>query len=66
VDKRFDESAAAMRDASVFVITLGTSRNAFDCIILNQRIETWLRVHRETFACVGGVPETIDPDSLKS
>jgi len=34
--------------------------------VFNQRIETWLLVHRHAFEWLGGVPERVVPDNLKA
>ena len=47
-------------------MVLGFSRHMFARVVFDQRIETWLRLHIETFATFGGVVDTVVPDNLKA
>jgi len=62
----YDPQAGVPRKAWVFVMTLGYSRHQFSRIVFNQRVETWLDLHVEAFAALGGVPAVIVPDNLKA
>ena len=44
------------RDAYVFVLVLGFSRHMVVRIVLDQKLDTWLRLRVETFAELGPVP----------
>jgi transposase len=55
-----------LRKAWVFVMVLAFSRRMVARIVFDQKIETWLRVHVEAFAELGGAPATIVPDNLKA
>jgi transposase len=50
----------------VFVMTLCWSRHQYAEFVRDQKVETWLRLHRNAFAFFGGVPERIVPDNLKA
>lgn len=62
----YDAATGRRRKAWVFVLVLGYSRRMFARIVFDQKIETWLRLHVEAFAELGGVPATIVPDNLKA
>jgi transposase len=66
VGKLRDAATGMLRKAWVFVMVLAFSRRQVTRIVFDQRIETWLRVHVEAFAELGGAPQTIVPDNLKA
>jgi transposase len=66
VGRLFDPETRTLRRAWVFVMVLGYSRYISARIVFDQRLETWLRLHVECFAELGGVPETVVPDNLKA
>lgn len=66
VGKLFDPSTKTLRKAWCFVLVLGYSRQMVVRVVFNQKIETWLALHIEAFAELGGVPETVVPDNLKA
>jgi transposase len=66
VGKLYDASSGQLRKAWAFVMVLGYSRRMVVRICFDQKIETWLRVHVEAFAELGGAPATIVPDNLKA
>ena len=47
-------------------MTLCHSRHMVARIAFDQKAETWIRLHVETFRELGGVPRTIVPDNLKA
>jgi transposase len=49
-----------------FVCTLGSSRAMFADVATDQRLETFLRMHEAAFEALGGVPEEILYDRLKT
>lgn len=49
-----------------FVFTLGHSRALFADVALNQRLDTFLRLHEEAFRELGGIPEEILYDRVKT
>jgi transposase InsO family protein len=66
VGKLRDAATGMLRKAWVFVMVLAFSRRMVARIVFDQKIETWLRVHIEAFAELGGAPATIVPDNLKA
>ena len=66
VGKLFDPRTKRLRPAYVFVATLGYSRHQYAELVLDQKIPTWLALHRRAFESWGGVPKRIVPDNLKA
>ena len=66
VGKLFDPTTMTLRKAWCFVMVLGFSRHMVVRVAFDQRIETWLALHVEGFAELGGVPATVVPDNLKA
>ena len=66
VGKLFDPVARVMRAAYVFVLVLGHSRHMVTRLVFDQKVTTWLLLHVEAFEELGGVPEVVVPDNLKS
>ena len=66
VGKLYDAASGLVRKAWVFVMVLGYSRRMVVRLCFDQKIETWLRIHVEAFAELGGAPATIVPDNLKA
>jgi transposase len=66
VGQLFDPEAMMLRRAWCFVMVLGWSRHMVARIVFDQKIETWLALHVEAFAELGGVVATIVPDNLKA
>ena len=62
----FDPETGKLRKTWVFVMTLSWSRHQYIEFVFDQKVETWLRLHRNAFAFFGGVPERIVPDNLKA
>ena len=63
--KMLDDDGA-LRKAWAFVMTLSWSRHQYLEFVFDQKIETWLCLHRNALAFFGGVPERIVPDNLKA
>jgi transposase len=61
-----DPESGELRRAWVFVMTLSWSRHQYVELVFDQKVETWLRLHRNAFAFFGGVPERIVVDNLKA
>jgi transposase len=61
-----DPKTRKLRRAWVFTMVLGYSRHLFAKIVFDQKAETWIQLHIEAFAELGGVPRTIVPDNLKA
>ena len=51
---------------SAFVATMGYSRASFVEFVTNERLETLLHCHEKAFEYVGGVPEEILYDNMKT
>ena len=54
------------RKTWAFVMVLGWSRYAYVEFVFNQKVETWLRCHRNALEFFGGVPRRLVIDNLKS
>ena len=54
------------RQAQVFVAVMGASNYTFACASWSQKQEDWLDAHVQAFEFLGGVPEVVVPDNLKS
>jgi transposase len=61
-----DPKTGELRRAWVFVMTLSWSRHQYVEFVFDQKIETWLLLHRHAFEFFGGVPERIVLDNLKA
>jgi transposase len=66
VGRLFDPQTQTLRKAWCFVMVLGHSRHMVVRVVFDQRIDTWLGLHVEAFAELGGVPRTVVPDNLKA
>jgi transposase len=66
IGKLYDPAERRFRKAWVFVLVLGYSRHLFAKIAFDQKVETWIRLHMEAFAALGGVPAILVPDNLKA
>jgi transposase len=64
--RMIDPETGELRRAWVFVMTLSWSRHQYAEFVFNQKVETWLRLHRNAFAAFGGVPERVVIDNLKA
>jgi transposase len=61
-----DPESDKLRKTWVFVMTLSWSRHQYAEFVFDQKIETWLRLHRNAFTFFGGVPERVVIDNLKA
>jgi transposase len=61
-----DPATNQLRRAWVFVMTLSWSRHHYVEFVFDQKLETWLLLHRHAFEWFGGVPERIVIDNLKA
>jgi len=66
VGKLFDPASGKMRTAYAFVATLCHSRHQYAELVFDQKVPTWIQLHRHAFAFFGGVPERVKPDNLKA
>ncbi|MDF9722956.1 DDE-type integrase/transposase/recombinase [Serratia marcescens] len=55
-----------MRQAQIFVATLGASNYTYVEACENQRQESWLMAHVRAFEFFGGIPQLLVPDNLKA
>ena len=61
-----DPETGERRKAWAFVMTLSWSRHMYVEFVFDQKVETWLRLHRNALAFFDGVPERIVIDNLKA
>jgi transposase len=66
VGQLYDPRQGRPRLAYVFVATLCYSRHQYAELVFNQKIATWIGLHRRAFEFWGGVPRRIVPDNLKA
>jgi transposase len=64
--RMIDPATGEQRRAWAFVMTLAWSRHQYVEFVFDQKVETWLRLHRNAFAWLGGVPKRIVVDNLKA
>jgi len=62
----FDPGRGKMRKAYVFVATLCYSRHQYAEIVFDQKVGTWIGLHKRTLAFFGGVPRRVVLDNLKA
>ena len=62
----YDPSTGRLRPAYVFVATLCYSRHQYAELVFDQKMPTWIALHRRAFEYWGGVPRRIVPDNLKA
>lgn len=61
-----EATTGEVRQAQIFVATLGHSGYTYAEATLSQGLEDWLSSHARTFEWLGGVPAAVVPDNLKS
>jgi len=61
-----DRLTGEIRKAQIFVAVLGASNYTYAEATFSQQIEDWIGSHVRAFDLIGGVPEVIVPDNLKS
>jgi hypothetical protein len=66
VGQLYDPASGQVRNAYVFVATLCYSRHQYAELVFDQKIATWITLHRRAFESWGGVPRRIVPDNLKA
>lgn len=62
----YDPETQQMRRTWAFVMTLSWSRHVYVEFVFDQKLPTWLLLHRHAFEWFGGVPERLVIDNLKS
>jgi transposase len=53
-------------EAAIFVAVLGASNYTYAEASLTQGLADWIGAHMRAFEFLGGVPEIVTPDNLKS
>ena len=61
-----DPQTGELRKTWVFVMTLSWSRHQYVEFVFDQKVETWLLLHRHAFEFFGGVPARVVIDNLKA
>jgi len=61
-----DPGSDALRRTWAFVMTLSWSRHQYVEFVFDQKVETWLCLHRNALAWFGGVPQRLVIDNLKA
>jgi transposase len=61
-----DRTTGEVHPAQVFVAVLGASNYTFAEATMTQSLEDWTGSHVRAFEFMGGVPEVVVPDNLKS
>jgi transposase len=64
--KMMDPETGVLRKTWAFVMTLSWSRHQYVEFVFDQKVETWLRLHRNAFEFFGGVPQRVVIDNLKA
>ena len=64
--RMIDPWTGELRKTWLFVMTLAWSRHQYVEFVFDQRVETWLELHRHAFEFFGGVPERLVIDNLKA
>jgi len=66
VGKLYDPVSGRLRTAYAFVATLCYSRHQYAELVFDQKVPTWIGLHRRAFEFFGGVPKKVKPDNLKA
>jgi transposase len=66
VGQLYDPGRGYARTAYVFVATLCYSRHQYAELVFDQKIPTWIALHRRAFESWGGLPRRVVPDNLKA
>lgn len=61
-----DRTTGEVRETQVFVAVLGASNYTYAEASWSQGLPDWIQAHVRAFAFLGGVPECVVPDNLKS
>ena len=61
-----DPESGELRKTWAFVMTLSWSRHQYVEFVFDQKVETWLRLHRNAFTFFGRVPKRVVIDNLKA
>lgn len=66
VGQLFDPASGRIRTGYAFVATLCYSRHQYAELVFDQKVITWIGLHRRAFEYFGGVPRRVVPDNLKA
>ena len=66
VGQLYDPSSGQLRRAYAFVATLCYSRHQYAELVFDQKVPTWIGLHRRAFESWGGVTQRVVPDNLKA
>lgn len=66
VGQVFDPISGRMRAAYAFVATLSYSRHQYAELVFDQKVVTWIGLHRRALEFFGGAPRRVVPDNLKA
>lgn len=61
-----DRRTGEISQAEIFVAVMGASNYTFVMALKSQKIEDWILAHVKAFEFLGGCPEIVVPDNLKS
>ena len=61
-----DKNTGEIKEAQIFVATMGASNYTYAEATWTQSLPDWISSHVRAFKFLGGVPEIIVPDNLKS
>jgi len=61
-----DRATGEVRQAQIFVAVLGASNYTYAEATWTQSLPDWIGAHTRAFAFIGGVPNIVVPDNLKS
>jgi transposase len=64
--RMIDRQTGQLRRAWAFVMTLSWSRHQYVEFVWDQKVETWLRCHRNAFEFFGRVPQRVRIDNLRT
>jgi len=62
----FDSEAGELKQAQIFVGVLGCSQYTFAFASKSQKLADFIEAHNQMYAFLGGVPQVVVPDNLKS
>jgi len=61
-----DRLTGEIYESQIFVAVMGASNYTYAEATMSQKLEDWIGSHVRAFSFIGGVPELIVPDNLKS
>jgi transposase len=61
-----NQHTGELREAQIFIAVLGASNYTYAEATWSQALPDWIGSHQRTFSFLGGVPEIVVPDNLKS